>query len=169
MPRSSGIEPQQPAQHTDIRDMNALFGPPSGITCPECGGALWQVEEERVLRYQCHVGHQYAPDNLDAAQRDVIDGALWSAVRVLEEHAELKTRMARRAAEGGLQVVSEAFAEGARDAHEQARQIRSVLLTFDTGNGGARREAARAAVAPPASRARRRASGAQSRRKARKR
>lgn len=136
MQRSKGIEPQQLAQETDIADMNEAFGPPSGLTCPDCGGALWQVEEERVVRYQCHVGHQYAPDNLDDAQRDVIDGALWSAVRVLEEQAELKTRMARRAGDGGLEVVSEAFAASARDAHQQAQQIRAVLFTLANGNGG---------------------------------
>ena len=128
MPRSKVPESQEPPEETEIRDMNELFGPPSGLTCPDCGGALWQVAEGRVLRYQCHVGHQYAPENLDAAQRDEIDGALWSAVRALEEHAELRQRMARRAADGGLRVVSEGFAEGARDAHEQAQRIRAVLF-----------------------------------------
>jgi hypothetical protein len=52
---------------------------------------------------------------------------------VLEEHAELKTRMAARAAAGGLATVSEGFAEGAREAHQQAQRIRTVL--FEMGNG----------------------------------
>jgi two-component system chemotaxis response regulator CheB len=133
MPRAKGLEPQQASEETEIQDMNELFGPPSGLTCPDCGGALWQVEEGRVVRYQCHVGHQYAPENLESAQRDEIDGALWSAVRVLEEHADLKQRMARRALAGGMSVVSEGFAEGARDAHQQAQRIRGVLFTL--GNG----------------------------------
>jgi hypothetical protein len=70
------------------------FGPPSALTCSDCGGALWEVEDGRVLRYQCHVGHQYAPDVLENEQRDAVDGALWNAVRVLEEHADLKGRLA---------------------------------------------------------------------------
>jgi two-component system chemotaxis response regulator CheB len=135
MPREKRIEPQRPSDVTEIGDMNEAFGPPSALTCPECGGALWQVKEDRVVRYQCHVGHQYAPENLEAAQRDIIDGALWSAVRVLEEHADLKSRMADRAAETGLTLVSEGFAEGAREAHEQAQRIRSVLFTLETGDG----------------------------------
>ena len=129
MARAKDVEPQLQSQSTEVADMTSLFGPPSGLTCPDCGGALWEIEERRVLRYQCHVGHQYAPENLEAGQRDVIDGALWSAVRVLEEHAELKQRLADRAATGGLNVVSEGFAEGAREAREQADRIRSVLLS----------------------------------------
>ena len=94
--------------------------------------------------------HQYAIENLEAEQREAVDSALWSAVRVLEEHAELKMRMARRAAEGGLSTVSEGFAGGARDAHEQAQRIRSVLFGPGSGDGvpplATRPAAARAAA-----------------------
>ncbi len=141
MGRTKELEPQDPSQDTEIREMDALFGPPSGLTCPDCGGALWHIEDGQVVRYQCHTGHQYAPENLEAAQRDGIDGALWTAVRVLEEHANLKSRMAKRAAEGGMKTVSEGFTEGARDAHEQARRIRLVL--FSLGNGNRSTEEAR--------------------------
>jgi two-component system chemotaxis response regulator CheB len=131
--RNKELEPQL-AEDTEVSEMLELFGPPSALTCPDCGGALWEVQENGVLRYQCHVGHQYAPENLEEGQRDVIDGALWSAVRVLEEHAALKMRMADRAATGGLSALSKGFVEGARDAEEKAQKIRSVLL--DIGNGG---------------------------------
>jgi two-component system chemotaxis response regulator CheB len=135
MPRGkSEIEPQLASEDTEVSEMEELYGPPSALTCPDCGGALWEVQEGRVIRYQCHVGHQYSPENLEEGQRDVIDGALWSAVRVLEEHAELKMRMANRAAAGGMAQVSQGFAEGAHDAHEQAQRIRGVLL--NVGNGG---------------------------------
>ena len=133
--RSKELEPQL-AENTEVSEMMELFGPPSGLTCPDCGGALWEVKEDGVLRYQCHVGHQYAPENLEEGQRDVIDGALWSAVRVLEEHAALKMRMADRAATGGLSAVSQGFVEGARDAQEQAHRIRAVLLEIGNGDKG---------------------------------
>jgi two-component system chemotaxis response regulator CheB len=133
--RKDELEPQLLSEETNVAAMQERFGPPSALTCPDCGGALWEVQDGRVVRYQCHVGHQYAPDNLEDSQRDVIDGALWSAVRVLEEHAALKLRMAERAAAGGLMTVSQGFAEGARDAHEQAQRIRTVLFDL-SGNGG---------------------------------
>ena len=132
--RKNEVEPQLLSEDTEVSEMQELFGPPSALTCPDCGGALWEIEEGRAVRYQCHVGHQYAPENLEEGQRDVVDGALWSAVRVLEEHAALKMRMADRAEAGGLKAVSERYAEGSRDAREQAQRIRTVL--FDLGNGG---------------------------------
>ena len=143
MSRGNEPEPQHQGTEIEIEDMKKLFGPPSGLTCPDCGGALWQAKKGRAVRYQCHVGHQYAPENLEAAQRDEIDSALWSAVRVLEEHAELKERMAQRAADGGLSRVSEGFAEGARDARQQVRRIRTVLFSLGDTNGARTAPAAR--------------------------
>src|SRR4051812_7254117 len=133
MPRPNEPEPQLPSQKTEVRDMHKLYGPPSALTCPDCAGALWEVQDGRVVRYQCHVGHQYAPENLEAGQRDAVDGALWGAVRLLEEHGELKTRMSNRAAEGGLALVAKGFAEGAQDARGQAQRIRAVLLNGTPG------------------------------------
>ena len=155
MPRAKEPEPQDASEETEVRDMNQLYGRPSGLTCPDCGGALWEVQDGRVLRYQCHVGHQYAPENLEAGQRDAIDSALWSAVRVLEEHVELKTRMSNRAAAHGMMIVSRGFAEGARDARRQAQRIRAVLFNTENGDGAkqvdsvARRAHAAAQQAPP--------------------
>ena len=122
------LEPQLPSDSSPVAKMEERFGAASSLTCPDCGGALWEVEEGRVVRYQCHTGHQYAPDALDAEQRDAVDSALWSAVRVLEEHAALKNRMAKRAGDQGLETVSNGFADGAREAHAHAQKIRSLLF-----------------------------------------
>jgi two-component system, chemotaxis family, protein-glutamate methylesterase/glutaminase len=126
--RRQQADPQLASGLTDVADMNAQFGPPSGLTCPDCGGALWEVEDGRVVRYQCHVGHQYAPESLEAGQRDAIDGVLWAAVRVLEEHADLKARMARRAADRGLETVAAGFVQGAEGARTQAERLRSIMM-----------------------------------------
>jgi len=129
---SKDPEPQLPSEETDVASMEERFGLPSSLTCPDCGGALWEIQDGRVTSYQCHVGHRYASDALENGMRDVVDGALWSAVRALEEQAELKRRLARRTAANGLAHVSEGFEEAARDAHGQAQTIRSVL--FAAGN-----------------------------------
>ena len=136
VPHVDKLEPQRRTDGTEVVDMTKLYGPPSALTCPDCGGALWEVRQDRVVRYHCHTGHQYAPENLVAGQSDAVDGALWTAVRILEEHVELKTRMSRRAADGGLLAVSEGFAEGARDAQRQAERIRAILFNGRNGKGG---------------------------------
>jgi two-component system chemotaxis response regulator CheB len=164
MARTRDLEPQLPSENTQVSEMLDRYGAPSGLTCPDCGGALWEVQEGRLVRYQCHVGHQYAVDSLDAEQRGAVDTALWSAVRVLEEQSELKMRMARRAEGNGLLNVAEGFHASARDAHAQAQQIRSVLFT-----AGERPERAEAADDPglgtrPRSRPARAVSGRRNRR-----
>jgi two-component system, chemotaxis family, protein-glutamate methylesterase/glutaminase len=128
MPRPDQPEPQRPADDTQVADMMALNGAPSPITCPACGGALWETEDEGVVRYACHVGHQYAPDSLLAEHGEAVEQALWSAVRVLEQHAELRMRMAKRAQDAGIKMVAEGFAEDSHNYHLQARHIRQLLL-----------------------------------------
>jgi hypothetical protein len=79
-------------------------------------------------------------------QRDAVEGALWSAVRVLEEYTELRLRMAKRAEAAGLPIVSEGFAEGARNSHRQAQAIRALLFSGGNGPESLEAEAARPAV-----------------------
>jgi two-component system chemotaxis response regulator CheB len=45
-------------------------GSPSGFVCPDCGGALWESEEETGLReFRCRTGHGYSVETLAAEQR----------------------------------------------------------------------------------------------------
>jgi two-component system chemotaxis response regulator CheB len=134
MAGASDPEPQLPSQETQVSEMEELYGGASSLTCPDCGGALWEVQDGRIIRYQCHVGHQYSPESLDAGPRDAVESALWSAVRVLEEHVELKSRMARRAAGNGMSVMADSFSQSAGEAHKQAQSIRALLF----GRAGAR-------------------------------
>jgi two-component system chemotaxis response regulator CheB len=62
-------------------------------------------------------------------QDDRVEGALWTAVRALEERAELRRRMANQTEAAGLAAVSESFAEQAMEAEQQADQIRALLAT----------------------------------------
>src|ERR1051325_2632228 len=32
----------------------------STLTCPECGGTLWEAHEGKVLRFHCHTGHSFS-------------------------------------------------------------------------------------------------------------
>jgi two-component system, chemotaxis family, protein-glutamate methylesterase/glutaminase len=122
-------EPQDRATTTQVEEMVETFGPPSGMTCPDCGGALWEVAEKGLVRYRCHVGHQFTGDGLDSALHDTVEGALWTAVRVLEEQAAMKQRMAERAQGAGLSMVREGFEAGSKDSHRQAQAIRELLFS----------------------------------------
>ena len=120
-------EPQD-QDGTPVEEMIATYGAPSALTCPDCGGALWEVSSTGVLRFRCHVGHQYSGDALDSRTHDTVEGALWKALRVLEEQSAMKHRMAERAKGAGLSEVRKGFLAGATDSRRQAEAIRDLLF-----------------------------------------
>ena len=68
-----------------------------GLTCPECGGALWEHDENGLLRFKCHVGHAYSVDSLESDQSNALEGTMWAALRSLQERRDLLRRLSRRA------------------------------------------------------------------------
>jgi two-component system chemotaxis response regulator CheB len=60
------------------------------LACPDCGGGLAQVDLPQISYFRCHVGHQYGPRTLAAAQAEASEQKLWSAVAALEEQAVLQ-------------------------------------------------------------------------------
>ena len=57
------------------------------LVCPDCGGGMAQVDLPTISYFRCHVGHQYSPQSLLAAQSEAVENKLWSAVAALEEQA----------------------------------------------------------------------------------
>ena len=113
-------------------DMAALeqdrAGQPSGFTCPECHGALWETQDGELIRFRCRVGHAYSPDSLLADQSEALEDALWIALRALEESAALADRLQKRAGERGHNLASSRFGQQAQDARERAQIVRQALL-----------------------------------------
>jgi two-component system chemotaxis response regulator CheB len=100
----------------------------SKLTCPDCQGALWEVNDEEMLRYRCHVGHAYSAESLSDGQSEVLEAALWSAVRTLEEQSMLAQRIAVRARQSNNQHALRAFEKRAQEAEANSLAIRRLLL-----------------------------------------
>jgi two-component system chemotaxis response regulator CheB len=105
---------------SDIPAENDM-GRPVPIGCPECGGPLWEVEEDAVKRYRCHVGHGYTAKALIADQDEAVERALWAALRT----------MAKREADAGRSASAEGFEQRATESHDHAQALRWVLLGSD--------------------------------------
>jgi two-component system chemotaxis response regulator CheB len=100
----------------------------SVLTCPECGGVMWEIQEGELARYRCHVGHVFSGESLMEKQGETLEAALWTAVRTLEERAALLRRMAARFHGHGSQYSGTSFSEQADDAERNADVIRDLLL-----------------------------------------
>ena len=97
-----------------------------GYGCPACGGSLFQIDERPVPRYRCRVGHAWSPESLLEEQAIALEGALWMALRALEEKSALSRRMAgsqnpRHAATGTR------FLDMADDAEAAGETIRRLI------------------------------------------
>ena len=62
-----------------------------------------------------------------AQQDGDVEEALWTALRVLEERAEMSRRLADMAVAAGREWSQEHFEERAKDAHRSAELLRAVL------------------------------------------
>ncbi len=103
-------------------------GIPSGFSCPECHGVLWEMHEGEVLRFRCRVGHAFSVETLLAEQAGELETALWTALQALEERAALTARMAERMHARGQGGLAGRFEEQTEEATLRAEVIRQVLL-----------------------------------------
>jgi two-component system chemotaxis response regulator CheB len=98
-------------------------GTPSGFGCPTCHGALFSITEGGLERFRCRVGHAWSPEALAAEQSQALEGALWMALRGLEERAALSLRMGERAERRGHHISARTF----RARHDEAQQAATLL------------------------------------------
>jgi two-component system chemotaxis response regulator CheB len=110
-----------------LTDRQTNPGTPSTQTCPECHGTLWETNQNGLTQYRCRIGHAYSAENLIAHQSEVLEAALWTALRALEEHAALARRLSAKASDKGHQHSAGAFAEQAVDSEHHAAVLRGVL------------------------------------------
>jgi two-component system chemotaxis response regulator CheB len=127
--------PEQMEKEAEIEEMDMAAiedeekpGTPSVFGCPECGGVLWELRDEELLRFRCRVGHAFGAEGLLAAQSESLDTALWSAFRAPEENAALVRRLAEQARQNQRINSARMFEERAKTAEQQADAIRQVLL-----------------------------------------
>lgn len=103
-------------------------GTSSPYSCPDCGGVLWEMDDEGLLRFRCRVGHAFLINGMLAAQSDAVERALWMALKTLEERVSLLRRMIRNADANAHMYLVKRFSEELHNAEEGATAIRKALI-----------------------------------------
>ncbi len=116
----------------DVHEPRTL-GPAAGLSCPDCNGTLFGIDDDGLRRYRCRVGHAWSPQSLAARQHSATETALWVALRSLEEKAVLTHDLAERAAAQGYPRSRDAYVENAADALESAVLVRQLLERVAAG------------------------------------
>jgi two-component system, chemotaxis family, protein-glutamate methylesterase/glutaminase len=100
---------------------------PLALTCPDCGGALRQIEGSPAPQYRCHIGHLYGASELLPAQLAALERALEVAQRVLNERIELSRRMVEDAKLNGRSHGIRYWRKLQTETEKQIDAIRQVL------------------------------------------
>jgi two-component system chemotaxis response regulator CheB len=104
-------------------------GVPSALTCPGCGGTLYEREEGGgLVHFRCRTGHAYSPESLVVKQSEALEASLWAAVRSLEETAALARRMDRWMQRGERKVAGRRYINRAEEAERHAETLRKILV-----------------------------------------
>ena len=106
-------------------------GKPSGFSCPDCNGVLWEIHDGQLQRFRCRVGHAWSPESLLTQQSEGLEAALWVALRSLEERAHLARKLAEPARRRGHRITASRFESQADEAQQAARLVRNLLLDRD--------------------------------------
>lgn len=117
-----------PAEPNDVR--------PSGMSCPDCSGQLWELHAGDQVRYRCRVGHEWTGMALIDGQERVLENALWASARIVGERIQLTRKMLERASAKGHHHVEHMLRTRLAELEEQDQRLHHVLaqpVTTDAG------------------------------------
>ncbi len=101
------------------------------FTCPDCRGVLVEQRDGDFVFYRCRVGHAFSQETLHAEKGGEIEGALWTAIQVLEEQVDLTERVARRSRNHGNDALAHRMDTRAKRYRERIDRVKSALPTVD--------------------------------------
>jgi two-component system chemotaxis response regulator CheB len=130
-------DPTEEIKATQEQDMEAQAhgerrNVPSVYSCPECGGTLWQLDDKELTGFRCHVGHGYDGDHLLAEQSEVLEAALWTAVRSFKEQTTLARQLANQARHRHSDDLVTRYEEKAELTDRYGRIIQDYLTNYST-------------------------------------
>ena len=103
------------------------IGRRSVLTCPDCDGVMWEIDEGKLVRYRCHVGHSFTADLMDVALDENLRRSLATALRVLEERRTLSRRLEMDAEREGQLQMAATWAQRADEFQRELNVIRTSI------------------------------------------
>jgi two-component system chemotaxis response regulator CheB len=87
-----------------------------------------------MLRYRCRVGHAFSMESMEAEQADVLERAMWTAIRTLDEKADLMRRLKERTRDQNTPHALRRFEERQKEAEENADALRDMMRVMKETN-----------------------------------
>jgi len=116
--------------HSSMDGMDGI-GRRSVLACPDCGGVMWEIDQEEMPRYRCHVGHTYTAEVMSLALDENLRRSLASALRALDERVALAHKLYQQAWNAGHRLLAENWADKAREFEREMEVIRNSIRRMD--------------------------------------
>jgi two-component system chemotaxis response regulator CheB len=133
VPVSAGIEYEVEVARSGRTSMSNMdrIGRRSVLTCPDCHGVMWEIDEGDLVRFRCHVGHAYTAELISLALDESLSRALGSAQRALEERIALAQKLYTQANSSGRTRLAESWLANARESEREANVIRDSIKRLE--------------------------------------
>jgi two-component system, chemotaxis family, protein-glutamate methylesterase/glutaminase len=118
-------EPENTGVHA-MQHSTVPFERPVALTCPDCGGALRQQTVGNVTQFRCHIGHVLNAEVMAAAQLEILERDLSSALRMLNERAELCRELAEKHAGRGNLEAQRIWMQASEEARKRENALRDM-------------------------------------------
>lgn len=118
-------------QDIEQRERGLKAEGPAIFVCPDCGGPMWEFQTDEFRQFQCRVGHKYSPETLLVSHAEVLERALWRALRTLEERISLLREMGDIASRNGDQEKASQLRQEEKEVIAKAKTIREMLASSD--------------------------------------
>ncbi|WP_205499906.1 chemotaxis protein CheB [Rufibacter psychrotolerans] len=115
-------------QGNGLSDDMGVMGPQVPLTCPDCGGALWEVKNGHLGHLRCHAGHTFTPESYLTGNMEALEETMWVALRMLEERRTMLSSMADQDRKRGSKYWASTQEERAEELKVHIERIRKVLL-----------------------------------------
>jgi two-component system chemotaxis response regulator CheB len=107
------------------------LGERSTFSCPDCGGVMWDINNNGLSRYRCHVGHSFTEEGLLASMEVSTESALWTALRIIEERKNLLSKIAEREKKYGRNSAARMYSLRVRELEAQIDQLKASLFAVE--------------------------------------
>jgi two-component system chemotaxis response regulator CheB len=109
-------------------DISSHLGEPTPLSCPECGGPLWQRDSGNLVSYRCRVGHAYSGHSLLLAADETLESTIWAAIRLFDQRANVLTSLAQKDRPAGRTRLVRHQELLASEARSHAIALRKLLM-----------------------------------------
>jgi two-component system, chemotaxis family, protein-glutamate methylesterase/glutaminase len=99
------------------------------FSCPDCGGVLFELNNDSVTRYRCYTGHCYSVNDLLAKQNKNLEASLLVAMRSLEERKKLLSQLAEKNQQRGFQHAALDYQEKIDELQTHVENLKTALFS----------------------------------------